>query len=135
MDFLIVLAVATAATGVSRFINKTINRKNEEEIKKYRKRIGEISELSRDALDLGDKKMYYVLQKQGNEVYHKLFVAIFLSAVYETTPHFLGLVLIHQTFPYISLSLGFTTLGILGSYLLSVTLIYSSLKVYKKHTL
>jgi hypothetical protein len=132
MDFLIVLTAAAAATGVSKFINKTINKKNEEEIERRKERIREISELSKDALDLGDKKMYYILQKQGNEVYHRLFVAIFLDAVYEITPHFFGLVFIHSMVPDVSLSFGFMTFGMLGSYLLSVVLVYASLRMYKR---
>ncbi len=132
MDFLIVFTVAAVATGVSKFINKTINKKNDEEIERYKKRIREISELSKDALDLGDREMYYILQKQGNEVYHKLFVAIFLEAVYEITPHFFGLAFIHKMALDVSVSFGFITSGILGSYLLSVALIYASLKMYKR---
>jgi len=133
MDFLIVLTVAAAATGVSKVINKTINKKNEEEIERRKERIREISELSKDALDLGDKKMYYILQKQGNEVYHRLFVAIFLDAVYELTPHFFGLAFIHSMALDVSFSFGFMTFGILGSYLLSVVLVYASLKMYRHY--
>ncbi len=128
-DFLIVLGMAAGATGTSKLVNKTINQKNERGIEKHKERVREIGELSKDALRLGDEKMYHILQKQGNEIYHKLYTAIFLSSVYEVTPHILALALIYSMVPGISLSLGFMTIGVLGIYILSVMLVYVSLKI------
>ncbi len=90
MDFLIVLAIAAVATCASKFINKTINRGNEEDIERRKERIREISELSKDALDFGDKQMHLYSGNGGNDIHHKLLVAIFLSSVYEP-PIFLAL--------------------------------------------
>lgn len=128
-NFLIVLVLAVAGTGASKLVNKTINQKNEVDIERHKDRVREITELSQDAIDMGDEKMYHILQKQGNEVYHLLYTAIFLSAIYEVTPHILALALIYTLVPGISLSLGFMTLGPLGIYILSTIIIYASFKI------
>lgn len=129
VDFLIVLGVAAGAAATSKLVNKTINQKNERDIERHKERVRELGGLSKDALDLGDENMYNILQKQGSDVYHKLYTSIFLSAVYEITPHILALALIYSVVPGITLSLGFMTIGALGIYILSAVLIYTSLKI------
>ena len=110
-----------------------------EEKERIMKEVERINELSRDALDIGDKTMYSILQKQGNELLHKYFVTLFLSAVCELTPHVLILAWLQHKFtgaviarlPF-ALPLISPTLGFLGWYILcALTFYYAIFRIIK----
>lgn len=110
----------------------------EKEIEELHKKIARISELSNDALECGNKEMYYVLQKQGNELLHQLFLKIFFSAIYELTPHIVALGILQKTLPledFVNLPFSFwifgDSIGWQGWYIFSAFFWYAIFRVTK----
>ncbi len=75
---------------VSKYLSKF---KPEDELNKIVSEIRRISELSKDALDIEDYKMYAILQKQGNELLYQYYLVISRMAILEVSPHLLGICL------------------------------------------
>ena len=84
--FLIALLFSFVSKALTKFEPK-------DEFEKVASEIKRISELSRDALDVKDYKMYAILQKQGNELIHQYYLLIARSAVLSVTPHLVGICL------------------------------------------
>ena len=111
-----------------------------EEMEKIRKKIEKLNELSFDALEMGDEKMYAILQKQGNELLHKLYTLIFLSAIYELTPHVIALGILQRTLPsedFVRLPFSAffgDSLGWFGWYISSALFWYGIFKIIKFKT-
>ena len=133
---ILVFVLALIFTIISKIVCHFFEPK--EEIEELHREIARISKLSHDALECGNKEMYYVLQKQGNELLHKLFVKIFFSAVYELTPHIVALGILQKNLPledFVNLPFSFSIFGDSiswqGWYILSAFFWYAIFKVAK----
>jgi len=83
-----VLIFAILFSLMSKYLSRF---KPEEELENTIKEIKRISELSRDALDVENYKMYAILQKQGNELIYHYYLLLTRGAMLEISPHLLGI--------------------------------------------
>jgi len=96
IDALIIAVIAGFVTSVSAVIAHKVSK--EKKKKELQEKIKKYSELARDAEHLGDKKMYHIVNKQGNETIHEFFTTLYLEAVAELAFHALAMGFVQRMF-------------------------------------
>lgn len=97
INALIIASIAVFVTSASAVIAHKASK--EKRKKELQEKIKKYSELAKDAEHLGDKKMYHVINKQGNEAIHDFFTTLYLEAVGELAFHALAMGFVQRTFP------------------------------------